>query len=670
MTNEKERGAEHPGSRRFSFLQNDWDNRHALSSWLLLNCVVRPFSMSEVSKNPLSRKLFRYAAAAVSILLAFLLRRMLEAMLDGGLPPFITFFPVVMLVAMFGGFWLGVFATLLSAVLTAGWILPHAGPFAIARLDQVSLGLFICVGYSMSVFADVYRETHHRAELYEKKLAVRETEAELQQSRERLQVTLRSIGDAVITCDAIGRITFMNPKAEELLGRKTEDVTGTPIQEVLRVIDDETAKPMEDIAWQVLRERRPVRRTDHLALLDKDGSSIPIEDSAAPILDANGELTGVVLVFHSVTEQRRAQEKVRASERRYRTLVEMSPEAVAVHLSGKIVYANAAALRLFGAKYLEELQGRYMWDLIHPDDRELVRERVAAAESGGIVPLRELRIVQLDGTEVAAEATAANIDWQGSVAVQSILRDITARKAAEAVLIRNEKLASVGRMAASIAHEINNPLAAVMNTVFLARKTEDVPASAVQYLEIAEEELKRISHITRQVLGFYRESSVLKPVAVDSIMDSALDLLTGKIRGKRAKIEKRYCGNLEVRAVGGELRQVFSNLLANSLDSLGDDGTVRIRIREGQCAKSGGRTVRITVADNGSGIKQAIRSRVFEALFTTKRDTGTGLGLWVSKQIVEKHGGTIRFRTRASGENTGSVFRIVLEAESTRRSGS
>lgn len=625
--------------------------------------------MREDAKNPLNRPLVRYGVSAVVILLALLSRGVLQRMTGAPLPPYITFFPAVMLVAMLGGFWPGIFATLLSSFVTASWILGHGEGFALAPVDQVSLGIFICAGFVMSVFADVYRETRNRAEASEKELAVRETEAALQQSRERLQVTLSSIGDAVISCDATGEITFMNPKAEEYLGWTTAEAEGYPIQMVLRVVDEETGERVEDIAAQVLRERSPVRRADHLALVGKDGATIPIEGSAAPILDAGGELTGVVLVFHSVTQQRRAQEQVRASERRYRTLVEMSPDAVVVHLNGKIVYVNAVALQLFGAKYREELQGRSMLELVHAELHDLVRERIGAVECGGLAPLRELRVVRLDGREVPVEATAAGIDWQGEVAVQSILRDITARKAAEAVFLQTEKLASVGRMAASIAHEINNPLAAVMNTVYLARKTPEVPRVAVEYLEIAEEELKRVSHITRQVLGFYRESTVLKRVAVDGIMDSALDLLQSKVRAKQAKIEKRYRGDLEIKAVGGELRQVFSNLLVNSLECIGEFGTVKLRITGLQCAKWGERAVRVTVADNGPGIREAIRPRMFEALFTTKGDTGTGLGLWVSKQIVEKHGGTIRFRSRSTGAQTGTVFSVVLKAESNPRSG-
>jgi signal transduction histidine kinase len=172
------------------------------------------------------------------------------------------------------------------------------------------------------------------------------------------------------------------------------------------------------------------------------------------------------------------------------------------------------------------------------------------------------------------------------------------------------------------------------------------------------------------VLGFYRESSALKQVSVDSIMESALDLLQSKIRTKQAKIEKRYRGDLAINAVGGELRQVFSNLLVNSLECIGECGTVNLRITGGSCSRCGERLVRITVADNGSGIREAIRPRMFEALFTTKGDTGTGLGLWVSKQIVEKHGGTIRFRSRAAGAQTGTIFSVVLKAESNHCSGS
>ena len=294
------------------------------------------------------------------------------------------------MVAMLGGFWPGIVATLLSSVIVGSWIFGHTGAVGIQAVDLITQTIFISAGLMISVFADVYRETQYRAEAYERELAVRESPLALQQSRERLRVTLSSIADAVISCDASGRISFMNPKAEELTGWKTEAASDMPIGDVVRIFDESSGEAMEDIASQVLSERVPLRRvSDRLVLVGKDGSINPIEDNAAPILKAQGELSGVVTVFHSVTEQRRAQQQVRASERRYRTLVEMSPDAVVVHLHGKIVYVNAVAVRLFGAQYREQLQGMKIFGLVAPEEREVEESRAQTVESGGTVPVRE-----------------------------------------------------------------------------------------------------------------------------------------------------------------------------------------------------------------------------------------------------------------------------------------
>ena len=181
------------------------------------------------------------------------------------------------------------------------------------------------------------------------------------------------------------------------------------------------------------------------------------------------------------------------------------------------------------------------------------------------------------------------------------IEDITTQKQSEAALIRSEKLASVGRMAATIAHEINNPLAAVMNLLFLAKSLKDLPESACQYLDMADAELKRIAHITRQSLGFYRESNAPALTSVNAVLESAVDLLKSKIKAKHAVIEKQWDGDVEVTAVAGELRQVFSNLLANSLDAIDEKGTIKLRVSSA-AFKNGDRCVRVTVADNGKGI--------------------------------------------------------------------
>jgi signal transduction histidine kinase len=194
-------------------------------------------------------------------------------------------------------------------------------------------------------------------------------------------------------------------------------------------------------------------------------------------------------------------------------------------------------------------------------------------------------------------------------------------------------------------------LAAVTNLLFLARNSDGLPESAGKYLETADLELRRMAHITGQALGFYRESTGRSLTSVNAVLDSALELLQGKIRAKRAVIEKHWDGDAQVVAVPGELRQVVSNLLVNSLEAIDQGGRIRLRTSANR------RYVRVTVADNGKGIGASALRHVFDPFFTTKGTTGAGLGLWVSKEIVERHGGVIQMRSRAE---RGTVVSVLL----------
>jgi two-component system NtrC family sensor kinase len=238
--------------------------------------------------------------------------------------------------------------------------------------------------------------------------------------------------------------------------------------------------------------------------------------------------------------------------------------------------------------------------------------------------------------------------------------EMAARQKAEVALIRSEKLASVGRMSAVIAHEINNPLAAVMDLLYLAQTVQGAPAPILEYLATADGELKRIAHITRQTLGFYREIFIPTNFHVASLLESVVDLLQAKITAKRAIVVLQCDKELQITAVHGELRQVFSNLLANSLDAIGPNGKVTLRASLSLDNGDGNARIRVSVADNGKGIDSATVPQLFEAFFTTKGTTGNGLGLWVSKQIIDKHGGSIRVRSSTSGKYSGTTFSVSL----------
>jgi PAS domain S-box-containing protein len=298
---------------------------------------------------------------------------------------------------------------------------------------------------------------------------------------------------------------------------------------------------------------------------------------------------------------------------------------------------------------------------VHPDDLAMTEAKSDSAVRNHESFDLEFRIIRPSGEVrwILAKGGALYDDHGEPTRIFGSNIDITERKQTEQALLRSEKLAAVGRMAASIAHEINNPLSAVMNTIYLAQCADDLLAVR-RYLGTAEDELKRISHITRQTLGFYREHSTPAIVSINDIMDSAVDLLQGKIKLKRAKVEKRYDGDIRASVISGELRQVFSNLLANSLDAVGEEGTIKLRVSKSTYVNSGEPRIRVTVGDDGKGIDRATLPRIFEPLFTTKEATGSGLGLWVSKQIIDKHKGSIHLRSRTDGERRGTVFSILL----------
>lgn len=227
-------------------------------------------------------------------------------------------------------------------------------------------------------------------------------------------------------------------------------------------------------------------------------------------------------------------------------------------------------------------------------------------------------------------------------------------------LMRSEKLASLGRMASIIVHEINNPLAAAMNLLFLAQNDPNCPLSVRQDLSKAESELRRITQIMRQMLDFYRDSAGSGPVSLAAVLEETLGLFETRIMAKGVKLQKRCSGKALVMSTAADLRQILSNLIFNSLDAVAEGGSIQLRVAE--CSANGRPVARITVADNGTGIAASARPRIFEPLFTTKQSVGTGLGLWVTAQLVERLGGAIRFRSSTRQERRGTTFVIELPA--------
>ena len=333
-------------------------------------------------------------------------------------------------------------------------------------------------------------------------------------------------------------------------------------------------------------------------------------------------------------------------------------------VDGQMMECNLSFARIFGYDSPAEIARRagaeYYFD---PADRQSYIERLRAA---GSLRNLELTLRKKDGTAVTIleNVTLLPAEHGPPEAMQGTVIDITERKQAQEALLRAEKLAAVGRLAASMAHEINNPLEAVTNTLFLARTHPEVTPALRELLQLAEQELSRVASITRQTLGFFRGASEPATSSVADILEDALALYETKIRARNIRLVKQVRFNGSVHARPRELRQAFSSLVANSLDAVPDGGDLMVRVSRARDWRTGIPGITVTVADSGLGIELQHRHRIFEPFFTTKRDTGTGLGLWLTREIVLRHSGRIRFRTNARPGRSGTTVSIFLPTAS------
>ena len=356
--------------------------------------------------------------------------------------------------------------------------------------------------------------------------------------------------------------------------------------------------------------------------------------------------------------------ELRESENQLRQradLLDLASEAIMVHDSGGVLqFWNSGAEAFYGWTR-EEVLGRN----IH----ETLRTKVpSSAEEIESVITREGRwegnLVQVtkDGREVVvASRQVLQIDGGGARhAILEINRDITAQLQAEEALRKSEKLAAMGRVAGIIAHEINNPLDTLRNAFYLLRDHPSLDNNAREYTRIAEEELSRVAHITRQTLSFYRESKEAVPVVISEILDDILTLQMRLLERNGIVLEKQFRSDGLVFGLPGELKQVFLNLIGNAIQAMPEGGRLRVQVSEAVDKSQQREGVRVLITDTGSGIRPEDSKQLFEPFFTTKSTKGTGLGLWISKGIVEKYQGAIRFRSIRLSSGNITAFSVFI----------
>ena len=362
---------------------------------------------------------------------------------------------------------------------------------------------------------------------------------------------------------------------------------------------------------------------------------------------------------HRVEERTEELRQSGARLRERAELLELATEAIIVRsLDGSIRLWNSGAEALYGWRR-EEVLGRDLHELLRtefPDSRAETERTLLTAKSweGNLITRTR------EGRELVV-ATRKVLNREGD-AILEIQRDITAQLQAEEALRQAEKLAAMGRVAGIIAHEINNPLEAITNAFYLLRNHPSLDEEARYYASLAEQELQRVSHITRQTLSFYRESKQSIPISIPELLDNVVDLQQRPIGLSGIVLDKKYASRGVVQGFPGELRQIFLNLIGNAIQAMPAGGRLRLRVRDAIDSQTQRRGIAISVIDTGGGIGPDDAKRLFQPFFTTKAAKGTGLGLWISKGIVQKYEGRIAFRSLRTGSGTYTCFRVFLPA--------
>jgi PAS domain S-box-containing protein len=483
--------------------------------------------------------------------------------------------------------------------------------------------------------------------------------------------------------DALARVTADNPsetarilELRDLVQKKTSELAQTIALYNSGKLDQAKTLVVSDVGLHYMDQIR-------LLIIQMEGEeqSLDLERSArynksiqktiaSIYLTSMLAAIGLVLLTYYILRQIELREKhsleLRAREEWFRvTLTSIGDAVIATDPHGTVMFLNPIAETLTGMK-LVDVKGRPIQE-VFPIFNEFTHK---AAENpvnkvmqlGTVVGLANHTVLQRnDGTVIPIEDSAAPIrdDRQQLLGVVLVFRDVTHERKSQEVLRKTEKLASAARLSATVAHEINNPLEAIFNLVYVAKTNPESPPSVVGQLTLAEQELERVAHITRQTLGFYRDSSVSQEIDLAALIESVFNLYSHKIQSKNITLQRQFGFCPPFLGVPSELKQAISNLISNAADAVGRNGTIIVRLQCNQ--ENGSHVAELVVEDDGPGIPADHHERIFEPFFTTKQDVGTGLGLWVTKGIIDRHGGSILVRSRNGGESSrGAAFTILL----------
>jgi two-component system, cell cycle sensor histidine kinase and response regulator CckA len=491
----------------------------------------------------------------------------------------------------------------------------------------------------------------------------RTAEAALRESEQRYRQMTDLLPETVYEMDMTGRFTYVNATGLDKFGVTSEDVArGANVIDC--VVPEDRERAARNVA--VTLEGLPEPHEEYTAL-GKDGTTFPCVAYSSPVIQ-DGKIVGLRGFLIDITARKQAELAVRESEERYRSLVELSPDAIAVHCEGKLVFANEATAKLMRAASPEDILGRNVMDAVPAEYRGIVQERQRQLlEEGKSAPLTAEKFLRLDGTILDVEVSAAQITYMGKPAVQVVVRDVTERKLFEERLLRAQKLETAGKLAGQVAHDFNNLLGplALYPSLIKSQLPEGHPAA--EYCHTMLEAVQQMAEINLDMLALARTGySGKEATDINRLVKQAVGQ-AGPLPGSLDLELELSSDLLPVVGSPGQLLRVVINLIANARHAMEDSGTLRLvtdnvyvntpfgryeRIHVGQYS-------RLMVSDSGPGIPPEFREKIFEPFFTTKTQgsrRGSGLGLSIVQTIVEEHHGYIDLETERGSGTTFSIY--------------
>ena len=501
---------------------------------------------------------------------------------------------------------------------------------------------------------------------------VRTREA-LQLERARLEAIVEAAPVGIMVARTDGRIVLANKEVERVFRHPAlfRENTEAHVENMALHADGSQVRGEELPLSRAMAEDQ-VFRDERYQIVRGDGSRVWVSFSAAPVKQEDGTIVGGVVTTADVDLLVRAQEAAQAamnkterSERRLQLLMERASVGIAVaDPRGGLRFANDVLLKWIGYTREEMMAGRIRWDRLTPPEFSASDHRAfrQLRESGFAEPYEKAYLAK-DGTRVPMLVGAVLIPSAAGRATEQDIAmfytDLRLQKRAEVALLQTEKLTAVGRLASSISHEINNPLEAVTNLLFLLRSDATLSQHGRDYVEMADRELARVSQIVSQTLRFHRQATSAISIGPETLIEEVLDIYRTRLTNSEVAISREYGEGVTLTCFDGDIRQVLSNLIGNAFDAMRTGGRLRLRTREMRWWPTGQMGVMLTIADTGPGMAPGVQQKMFDAFFSTKGIHGTGLGLWISKRIVHKHRGHLVAWSRA-GRRHGTVFHLWL----------